>query len=81
MTHQCIDQGVDKSDLGRCVWQLIRGKEEVTIRFVVAYRPCKLLIASPSTAYNQQRRFFDAIERDIYSREAIKIDLGLEIEK
>ena len=81
ITHRCIGNGVDESGLGRWAWQLFRGKDEITIRTIVAYRPCKPSVAGPSTAYNQQRRYFDAINRDICPREAIKQDLGMEIEK
>ena len=51
-----MDSGKDPTNLGRWVWTRFRGKNHLTLRVVVAYRPTKS--RGPTTVYAQQRRYF-----------------------
>ena len=76
--HRIVDSGVDKSGLGRWSWQRFRGKHNVSLRVISAYRPCR----SPgaNTVYSQHSRFFDATsDTPIQPRKQFFEDLSKEI--
>ena len=57
-----IECGIDPTGLGRWTWTRYRGRYDVTLRVVSAYR-CNTT-AGPSTVFSQQRRYFDSIGED-----------------
>ena len=59
--RKVIGNGVDFRGLGRWAWTRFRGKQEVTLRVVTAYRPGSN--AGAHTVYSQQKSYFD--DRDI----------------
>lgn len=77
--HRVIETGRDKSNLGRWSWIKLQGKNNIKLRVITAYRPCKPSSAGPNTAYSQQERFFDITDRAICPRQAVLSDLGAEI--
>lgn len=79
--HRIIDTGLDPTGLGRWVWQRYRGKHNVTLRVICAYRPCIPSTAGPNTTYSQQERYFDATKDKRCPRDAILEDLSTEIKK
>jgi hypothetical protein len=74
--HRIIETGKDDEGLGRWVWTLYRGRHDVTLRIISAYRPCKPHSAGPSTTYSQQRRYMDRNKDNRCPRDAILQDLG-----
>lgn len=74
--HRVIEAGRDPTNLGRWSWLRFQGKNNIKLRVITAYRPCKPSSAGPSTAYSQQERYFDIKERNICPREAILRDLA-----
>ncbi len=79
--HRIIETGKDPTGLGRWTWQRFRGKQNITLRIVSAYRPCIPSTAGPNTTYSQQQRYFDAMKVKRCPREALLEDLGKEIKK
>ena len=79
--HRIIETGRDETGLGRWVWQKYRGKQDITLRVITAYRPCTSSNAGPSTTHSQQERYFDLKGDDRTPRKAILDDLKIEIEK
>jgi hypothetical protein len=78
--HRIIDSGVDKSGLGRWSWQRFRGRHDVTLRVISAYRPCRA--TGPNTVYSQQARYFDASsDTPIQPRKQFFEDLAKDILK
>jgi hypothetical protein len=78
-SHRIIKSGQDPSGLGRWTWTRYRGKHNVSLRVICAYRPCQPSSAGPNTAYNQQQRYFNRIEDSRCPREALLEDLGRSI--
>jgi hypothetical protein len=74
--HRIIGTGKDPSSLGRWAWTRYRGRHDVTLRVICAYRACKPHQAGPNTAYSQQLRCFDLKGDDRCPRQAILEDLG-----
>lgn len=76
--HRVLETGIDPSGLGRWCWTRFRGKHNVTLRVICAYRPCRPSSAGPNTAYSQQLRYFDTQpgeNYDVCPRVAILEDL------
>ena len=66
--------------LGRWSWQRFRGKHNVSLRVISAYRPCRS--PGPNTVYSQHSRFFDATsDTPIQPRKQFFEDLSKEILK
>ena len=55
--HRNISSGVDTTGLGRWSWQRFRGKHNVSLRVISAYRPCRA--SGPNTVFSQQLRYFE----------------------
>lgn len=55
--HRAFDSGSDPSGLGRWSWTRYRGRGNVTLRIISAYRPCDS--QGPLTVYAQHQNFFD----------------------
>ena len=78
--HRTVSSGVDNTGLGRWSWQRFRGKHNVTLRVISAYRPCRA--PGPNTVYAQQLRYFDATnETPIQPRKQFFTDLALQIKQ
>jgi hypothetical protein len=78
--HRIIESGVDKTGLGRWSWQRFRGKHNVSLRVISAYRPCRA--PGPNTVYAQHSRFFDATsDTPTQPRKQFFDDLSKEIAK
>ena len=79
--HRITETGQDSSGLGRWVWQKLKGKREMALRIICAYRPCKPSTAGPNTAFSQQQRYMDTKKDTRCPRTAILEDLGKEIKQ
>jgi hypothetical protein len=74
-SHRVIASGLDKTGLGRWSWTRYRGKHNVTLRVVSAYRPCKPSNPGPNTTYSQQQRYLDRHGDSRCPRDAMLTDL------
>jgi hypothetical protein len=74
--HRIIKSGQDPKGLGRWTWTLYKGRQNVKLRVISMYRPCKPNVPGPNTAYSQQQRFFNRIGDNRCPRAAILEDLG-----
>ena len=79
--HRIIQSGKDPSGLGRWAWTLYRGKQNMTLRVVCAYRPCVPSSLGVQTTFAQHQRVFDAQGRTRNPRQAILDDLGTAIKQ
>ena len=77
--HRIIESGRDPSGLGRWSWTLYRGKHNMTLRVICAYRPCIPSSAGVQTTFVQHQRVFNAQGLDRNPRQAILDDLGVAI--
>ena len=48
--------GLDLKGLGRWTWLQIRGKDNIHIRFILAYKPCHTQL--PVSTWTQQVNYF-----------------------
>ena len=78
-THRIISQGTDESGLGRWSWTRYRGKRNITLRVICAYRPCKPHTPGANTVYAQHQRLFNITNDNRCPRNAILQDLQNEI--
>ncbi len=72
--------GKDATGLGRWVWQLFKGKNNITTRIYTAYRPCKTHPKQLKTVYNLQRAYFRDKGIDRCPRELFLEDLEKELQ-
>lgn len=77
--HRIIKSGQDPKGLGRWTWTLYRGRQNIKLRVISMYRPCKPNVPGPNTAFSQQQRFFDRTGDTRCPRVAILEDLGSSI--
>ena len=75
--HRVLKSERDTTGLGRWTSTTYRGRMNLILRVIVAYRPCKS--AGPNSAFMQQQRYFDIIGRSICPRQALLEDLGASI--
>ena len=73
--HRVISCQQDPSGLGRWCSTRYRGRQDITLRVVCAYRPCKPHTAGPSTVYSQHQRFLDENDDNRCPRQAFMEDL------
>ena len=73
--HRIIQRGQDPSGIGLWIWTLYRGRHDVTLRVIVAYRPCIPSLGGENTAYNQQLRYLDYTKQQRCPRKAMLEDL------
>lgn len=78
-SHRVLKSGTDSTGLGRWVWTLYKGKHNVTLRVISAYRACKPSCPGPNTAYNQQLRYLNRHGDSRCPRTAFLDDLGQSI--
>ena len=76
--HRVIESGHDQSGLGRWSWTRYRGRNQVTLRIISAYRPVSNK-KGPLSVYNQHRRFFYDQNDDRCPWEAFMADLSIYI--
>ena len=72
--HRVFATDKDPTGLGRWTSTVYRGKRNIKLRVIVAYRPCRS--SGPNSSYMQQQRFFDVTGRGICPRRALLDDLG-----
>ena len=76
--HRVLDCGKDPSGLGRWAWTRYRGRQGVTLRIVVGYRPV-LNSTGPMSVWNQQKGFLEEKDDDRCPRSAFVDDLCGEV--
>jgi hypothetical protein len=75
--HRIMGQGKDTTGLGRWSWTKYRGKEGLSFVVVSVYRPVVNSSGeSPNSTWNQHKRYFSNIGRDVNPREQILTDLA-----
>ena len=74
LTSLSIRSGKDQP-LGRWAWTTIQGKNNVKTTIITGYRPCRNLKDANST-YNQQLRYFAALQIDKCPRQIWLDDMG-----
>ena len=79
MASRVHSQGEDSTGLGRWVWQLFKGKNNIATRIYTAYRPCKSAAHQVNTVYAQHRRYFRGKGDERCPRELFLIDLEKEL--
>ena len=79
--YRITKSGRDNSGLGRWAWTMYRGKQNITLRVICAYRPCIPSSTGSQTTYVQQQRVFDAQGLTREPRQAILNDLGEAIKR
>ena len=73
--HRVISSSSDPSGLGRWCSTKYRGKNDISLRIICAYRPCKPSNPGPSTIYSQHQRYYDEHDDDRCPRKAFLEDL------
>ncbi len=76
--HRTIESGKDTSGLGRWTWTRYRGRNQVSLRVISAYRPVPNK-KGPTSVYNQQRRALYNKDDDRCPRMAFTEDLVEEL--
>jgi hypothetical protein len=74
-----IDTGHDPLDLGGWTWTRYRGKSNITLRVISAYRPC--LSSGPLTIYSQHKNYFETQDIDDCPRSLFITHLIQEIDQ
>ena len=74
--HRVMEMGRDCTGLGRWSWTKLRGKHNVTLKIISAYRPCVINDPGGNTVHCQQQRYLDAHEDNRSPRQAMLEDLG-----
>jgi len=64
-TSRVIKSGMDPFGLGRWSYVFLRGKQDINICIITAYRVCADKYTGPKTAYQQQRRQLSAMFRQV----------------
>ena len=72
-------QGADPTGLGRWVWQLFKGRNNVKTRIYTAYRPSASSRSQLSSVIEQHRRYFRSHQDHTCPRQAFLRDLQSEI--
>ena len=72
--HRVFSTDRDATGLGRWTSTCYRGKRNIKLRVIVAYRPCRS--SGPNSSYMQQQRYFDITGRGLCPRQALLEDLG-----
>jgi hypothetical protein len=84
MATRLHGQGTDPSGLGRWVWQVFQGKDGITTRIYMAYRPCMSQVRQLQTVYAQQKWYFwkrrQPGDKDLCPRVAFLADLQEELQ-
>jgi hypothetical protein len=73
--HRVTTSGQDTDGLGRWAWTQYRGRNQVSLRVVTAYRPVRNTTGAMSV-WNQQRSYFDGKDDDRCPRDLFNIHLA-----
>ena len=73
--------GADETGLGRWSWLLLEGRNDVKVRIVTAYNPCKTSPKRPATVYAQHKRYLMSKNDLTCPRARFHIDLCEQIQK
>ena len=79
--HRYISHGKDPLGLGRWCWTRYRGRMDVTIRVITAYRPCVQHQGGESTVISQHQRYLHSINDNRNPRQAMTEDLCAAIQQ
>jgi hypothetical protein len=71
-TSRVTKSGVDPFGLGRWSYVMLRGKSDISICIITAYRVCNDKSTGPKTAYQQQKRHLAALFRQ--SNKVVTVD-------
>jgi hypothetical protein len=77
--HRAIESGSDPYDLGRWSWTRYRGRGNITLRVICAYRPCDS--SGSLTVYAQHQNYFDDENIEGCPRELFTTHILAEIDK
>ena len=80
-SHRVCDSGTDPAKLGHCAWTKFRGRQNISLRVVCAYRPCKSSSTGIQTVYSQHKRVFDSQGKTRDPRQALLNHLGNKISR
>ena len=79
LAHKVDASGKDFTGLGRWTWTKFKGKNNMHLRVITVYRPCKT--EGSKTAYTQQLRYLTKIQDERNPRDVLMDDLRTEIKK
>jgi hypothetical protein len=80
LSHRAIKSGADNTGMGRWVWTLFTGKNEVKIRVVSGYRPNPDATDRTGSVYSQQERRLRSLKDDRNPRRAFVKDLEQQLD-
>jgi len=75
--HRVVGKGSDPSKLGRWTWTRYRGRNNITLRIISAYRPN--FPNGPFTVYAQHNAYFNSLNTPRCPRAAFLQDLNKEL--
>ena len=78
--HRVLQSGHDETGLGRWTWTRYRGRNDIVLRVISAYRPV-LNWTGPLAVYNQHRRQMYDNDDDRCPRQAMLEDLGAQVQQ
>ena len=67
------------SGIGRWVWKRYRVKHNLTLRFIIEYRPCTTNSSGFQTTYRQHQRYIYRTKDGIFPIQSILEDLCMDI--
>jgi hypothetical protein len=76
--HRVMESGQDGRGLGRWAWTKYRGRHNINLRIVTAYRPV-MNRTGVLSVWNQQKSYFESIREDRCPREMFVQDLLIEV--
>lgn len=74
--HRVMEIGRDDLGLGRWSWTKFRGKHNVTVKVICAYRPCLINAPGENTVHCQHQRVLNLTHDSRSPRQALLEDLG-----
>jgi hypothetical protein len=80
-SHRAIKSGTDETGMGRWVWTLFSGRNNIQLRVISGYRPNPDHTDRPGTVYSQQERHLRSIQDNRNPRRAFTKDLEALLEK
>jgi hypothetical protein len=79
-SHRVIKSGEDETGMGRWVWTLFAGRNNIKLRVISGYRPNPDQSDRPGTVYSQQERHLRSIRDTRDPRRAFIKDLERQLE-
>jgi hypothetical protein len=80
-SHRVIKSGSDETGMGRWVWTLYAGRNNMQLRVISGYRPNPDHHDRPGTVYSQQERYLRSIQDNPDPRRAFIKDLETGLKK